>query len=155
MDHAWIGAFAAVICYILVFGKKVGHLKVLDSCSISFFLISGVLMLFWHPIWFIKHLDYLANGFLAMVVLYTVLNKKPFTLEYAKETTPKESWSSPYFYRVNVILSLVWFFYFALSLPFIYLSDTVSPWFRVGQGLLAVLAVVITELFPRWYTKRL
>lgn len=151
LGHSWIGAFAAVVTYIFAYGKKVGHLKVLDKSSMLFFLVTGFLMLFWHPIWFAEHIDYFANGFLAAMILYTIVSHKPFTLEFARESTPKEKWNTPEFYRINVILSGVWFLYFALSLPLIYLSKALSPWFHLGQGGLALLAIGITELYPKLY----
>ncbi|MCX6989606.1 MAG: hypothetical protein NTX49_00845 [Chlamydiae bacterium] len=153
-NHAWVGAFAAVLCYIIVYGKKVTHLKILDRMSTVFFLVSAFIMLFLSPIWYVKNLEYFSNGFLALFILYTLLIQKPFTIEYAKESTPLSKWSSPEFYKVNNTISLVWFFYFLLCLPIIFLSRDVSPLFRVGQGVLALAAVGITEYYPKWYMKK-
>jgi carotenoid cleavage dioxygenase len=153
-NHAWVGAFAAVICYIIVYGKKVTHLKVLDRFSSVFFLVSAFIMLFLSPIWYVKNLEYFSNGFLALFILYTILIQKPFTIEYAKESTPASKWNSTEFYKINNTISLAWFLYFSLCIPFVLLSREVSPLFRVGQGVMAILAVCITEYYPKWYLKK-
>ena len=57
-------------------------------------------------------------------------------------------------YKVNNTISLAWFLYFFLCLPIIFLSRDVSPLFRLGQGVLALGAVGITEYYPKWYMKK-
>ena len=153
VNHAWVGAFAAVICYIVVYGKKVSHLKVLDRMSTLFFLGSAFIMLFLSPIWYVKNLEYFSNGFLALFIFYTLLIQKPFTIEYAKESTPPSKWTTAEFYKINNTVSLVWFLYFSLCLPIIFLCRDISPLFRLAQGVLALLAVGVTEYYPRWYLK--
>ena len=38
---------------------------------------------------------------LAAFAVFTLLIRRPFTLAYAKDTTPREHWDSPLFLRMN------------------------------------------------------
>ncbi len=50
----------------------------------------------------------LSNIALAAFAIVTLLIRRPFTLAYAKDTTPREHWDSPLFLRINYMISAVW-----------------------------------------------
>jgi hypothetical protein len=50
----------------------------------------------------------LSNIALAAFAIVTLLIRRPFTLAYAKDTTPREHWDSPLFLRINYVISAVW-----------------------------------------------
>jgi hypothetical protein len=50
----------------------------------------------------------LSNIALAAFAIVTLLIRKPFTLAYAKDTTPREHWDEPLFLRINYAISAVW-----------------------------------------------
>jgi hypothetical protein len=50
----------------------------------------------------------LSNIALAAFAIVTLLIRKPFTLAYAKDTTPREHWDEPLFLRINYMISAVW-----------------------------------------------
>ena len=45
---------------------------------------------------------------LFLLVFATVVVRRPFTLQYAKESTPEEYWHTPQFLHVNYVISWVW-----------------------------------------------
>ena len=45
---------------------------------------------------------------LLMIVVFSVVIGRPFTLQYAKESVSPEIWSSPDFKRKNDVISLIW-----------------------------------------------
>jgi hypothetical protein len=75
----------------------------------------------------------LANGTLATAMWFTLLVKRPFTPEYAKEHIAPSLWSSPRFILTSDVISAVW----ALSL-----SLNTALAFGKMQGLLACEAAV-------------
>src|SRR3954452_25076959 len=50
----------------------------------------------------------LSNVALAAFAIVTLLIRKPFTLAYARDTTPREHWGEPQFLRDNYVISTVW-----------------------------------------------
>ena len=46
----------------------------------------------------------LSNIALAAFAIVTLLIRKPFTLAYAKDTTPREHWDDPLFLRINYMI---------------------------------------------------
>jgi hypothetical protein len=50
----------------------------------------------------------LSNVALAAFAIVTLLIRKPFTLAYARDTTPREHWDTPLFLRINYGISAVW-----------------------------------------------
>jgi hypothetical protein len=57
----------------------------------------------------------LSNIALAAFAVVTLLIRKPFTLAYAKDTTPREHWGEPLFLRINYMISAVWAGAFVVS----------------------------------------
>ena len=57
----------------------------------------------------------MSNIALAVFATATVLIRRPFTLSYAKETTPEEFWEMPGFIRINSVVSAVWAASFAIG----------------------------------------
>lgn len=45
---------------------------------------------------------------LLLLVLFSTLIHKPFTLQYAREDTPSENWNQPAFIRTNYVITAVW-----------------------------------------------
>jgi hypothetical protein len=52
---------------------------------------------------------------LAAFAIVTLLIRRPFTLAYAKDTTPREQWDNPLFMRINYVISAVWAGAFVVS----------------------------------------
>lgn len=45
---------------------------------------------------------------LLLIVLFSLMVDRPFTIQYAREGAPQELWSSPQFHRTNQLITLVW-----------------------------------------------
>ena len=50
----------------------------------------------------------ISSGALGLIALGSVIFSHPFTIDYAKEATPREFWDTPVFKRINVVLTLLW-----------------------------------------------
>lgn len=102
----------------------------------------------------------LSNIALALFVVVTLLIRRPFTLAYAKDTTPEEHWDSPLFLRINYVISAFWGAAFVVSaLAGAYgdlvLGDNDNFWtaWIVPIGMI-IWAVAFTEFYPDYATAK-
>lgn len=98
------------------------------------------------------------QGSLLVVVLFTILIKKPFTLQFAMEKVPEQFWESETFFTVSYIISWVWALQFALSLMFSLLYVFVyndNDLLRVIPGIVVlILTLQFTAKFPAYMKDR-
>ncbi|WP_244892677.1 hypothetical protein [Mycobacterium asiaticum] len=96
----------------------------------------------------------LTNISLALFAWFTVLIRRPFTMAYAKDTTPQEYWDSPLFKRINNVITAVWAsaFTFAAAAGFFgdaVLQDAGNFWTGWILQLAAIFfAIAFTEFYP-------
>src|SRR5689334_22027741 len=94
------------------------------------------------------------NLSLAVFAWFTLLIRRPFTMAYAKDTTPQEHWDSPLFRRINNVITAVWAgaFTFAAGAGFVgdyVFHDANNFWTGWILQLAAIFfAVSFTEFYP-------
>jgi len=90
---------------------------------------------------------------LLLIVLFSIVLGRPFTLQYAREQVSPALWDNPIFIRVNYIITAVWAAAFAITviadLVLLYAPD-LTP--AVGIGATA-LAIAGAFKFTSWYPK--
>jgi hypothetical protein len=104
-----LGLVASLVVAARAFGHHRFHL--LDGASVLYFTGLGLALEIVHPtsvIYWSRYAQAGAHAFLTLIVLGSVLIGHPFTESYARETTPKEVWSTPQFRAINRTISLVW-----------------------------------------------
>jgi hypothetical protein len=78
----------------------------------------------------------------------------PFTLPYAREQAPPESWGSPAFRRTNVVITGAW----VLAMAVITTADALlllRPDWPRQVGILAIVAAFVGAVkFTGWYPDR-
>lgn len=135
-------------------GQKIKTLEVFD---IAYFAVIALIGLFatagviaWMELWSGE----MTNIALAVFAFGTILVRRPFTLEYAKEQAPEEVWSSPLFWKVNYRITLVWALAFGFSalaglygVVFLHTSDNFWTGWILQIGAL-LFAVNFTEWYP-------
>jgi hypothetical protein len=57
-----------------------------------------------------KSMGIISNGFLALLIWWTLMIGKPFTLQYARAELPKEQWDDPALIQSCRFLAVVWAF---------------------------------------------
>ncbi|MBX9920083.1 hypothetical protein [Mycolicibacterium frederiksbergense] len=141
-------------------GVKV-HL--LEAFAAVFFGILAAIGLFapdrtldWLQLW----AGELSNVALAVFALGTLLIRRPFTLAYAKDSTPAEHWDSPLFSRINYVISAMWALAFTVSaisgaIGGAVLHDADNFWtaWIVPIGAI-IFAVSFTEFYPDYATAK-
>lgn len=88
---------------------------------------------------------------LFLVVLASIVVRRPFTLQYAKEQTSPEVWIQPAFLKVNNVITAAWAVAFALmvlaDIAMLYMPS-VPTWIGIT---VTVTAIVGAIKFTRWY----
>lgn len=88
---------------------------------------------------------------LLLIVLVSIAIRRPFTLQYARETVAREYWDQPAFVRTNYVITAAWTLAFVVlviaDLTLLYEPD-VPP--RVGI-MATILALIAAFKFTGWY----
>jgi hypothetical protein len=66
--------------------------------------------------WLARYARAVSAGLLALIAFGSLL-RTPFTEQYARESVPREFWSSPRFKQINRQLTAMWGFVFVLMVP--------------------------------------
>lgn len=110
-EEAASAALGLALLTLWVGSRRGVPVHLLEVFTVVYFAILAVLGLVasdttidWLELW----AGELSNIALATFALVTLLIRKPFTLAYAKDTTPREHWDSPLFLRINYVISAVW-----------------------------------------------
>jgi hypothetical protein len=98
-----------------------------------------------------------ANIALVVIALGSILIRKPFTLQYAREDAPEEIWDTPGFLRVNYLISWVWVLAFAIEAASGFVGDAVlHNSNNIWTGwIIQTLPLIIAAQFTIWYPTRL
>ncbi len=98
-----------------------------------------------------------ANGALLAVALGSIVIKRPFTMQYAREDMPKELWHEPRFLRVNYQLSWVWVVAFGIEAASGLYGDAVlRNSNNIWTGwIIQTLPLIVAAQFTIWYPNRL
>jgi intracellular septation protein A len=130
------------------------QLKTIDIFSAIFFAIVAFLSIFIHSDWFEDWSFYIGSSALILVLVATILARKPFTIQYALERYPDEYLCLPKFYSTNVVVSWAWCAAIAVMVASA-LPSTIWPdsgdWLHWTIRTIALVAVVV---FTRLYVRR-
>jgi magnesium-transporting ATPase (P-type) len=153
---------AALALSICLAGAAVGiRPKLLDLAAIVFFAALAVVAALasagtqrWLGLWSSE----LCNVVIAAIAGLSLAVRKPFTLQYARETTEREYWNSPLFLRINYVITAVWSAVFLIIAIVGYIGDGPlhqpdniwTAW--IIQIALIVLAIKFTGWYPDYAT---
>ncbi len=90
---------------------------------------------------------------LLVIVLVSMAIGQPFTIQYAKDTVPREHWGSPIFRRTNYVISAVWAVAFLVMVLVEALMLYRPELPQRASMITIVLALVAAIKFTSWYPK--
>ena len=146
-DLALWTAFAAA--FVVTIGDFIERpsLRLLDCVSLILFGGLALWRGFWDPDLQLAALRSMVDLVLTAMILFSVIAKKPFSLQYAG----RSGWSDAQFLRVNYTISLVWLCAFAAMA----LADAAvtflgqPPYLGVGVSVMAFsLSILVTLRYP-------
>ncbi|MDD5085048.1 MAG: hypothetical protein PHE61_03265 [Candidatus Omnitrophica bacterium] len=125
--------------------------KALQLGALFFFLASMLIVLFvdFHTF---RHWVNLASALtLLSITFFSIIIRKPFTLQFAREMAPKDKWGTPEFLRANYVITWVWVGVFTIKTAFAMLRlavPSVPVWATVSASLCVFFAAL---KFTFWY----
>jgi len=127
------------------------HRGVILWAGLLFFAYSTVAVTLFNNMWTAQHMGIMANGVLATSTWLTIVLKKPFSLDYAREHTDPSLWDSQLFIRTNVVITSAW--------GLIFTVNTVLAWGKMKHFILSELGYEVitytlligTVGFTSWY----
>jgi hypothetical protein len=142
---------AALLLRDLIQGRTA---KVLEIGTAILFGGLALYALLGRPSWSVVGVRVVVDAGLLLIVLASLVMRRPFTLQYARERVAPELWGEPEFVRTNYVITTVWALAFAVmvvaELVLLYVPD-VPP----RAGIVAiVLALVGAVKFTGWYPER-
>jgi uncharacterized membrane protein (UPF0136 family) len=106
------------------------------------------------PAWSIIAVRLRVDTGLLLIVLVSILIRRPFTLQYAREHVARERWDNPAFVRTNYIVTFVWAAAFAVMVAAEFALLYISGMPQRAGVLTTVLAIVAAYKFTSWYPER-
>lgn len=154
-------SYAVVVCLLL---ELVGDYKqllkgfILSWGTLIFFAFNVIFVTWLKSIWIATHMGIFANTALVVIAWFSLLIGKPFTIQYAKEKTPKERWTSSIFIRINKIMTIFWgcVFIFNTGVNVLRVYYTGVPnWVYSGVLIFSIfVGMTFVMWFPAWYKAR-
>jgi hypothetical protein len=155
VQHPALGCLAAVVLLAVMIVRKPARTKAVEVVLAGYFLLLliGVSGLAWS--WLMACQGWLASGLLSAMAYGSVLIGSPFTLAFARETTPSDMWQNPHFFLVNRILTLVWGLAFLISAA-VKFENQLPRWASLGiSSVLMFAALLFTKWYPAWYRREI
>jgi hypothetical protein len=117
-----LASLIALVAAVAIVGRSIymgGSPKALELAAVASFAAFTVIAFVGDASlghWVERYARAIAAAILALIAFASVLTE-PFTEQYARESVPRQYWSSPHFKAVNRRLSLVWAVVFAAMVP--------------------------------------
>jgi hypothetical protein len=154
------GAASGAALLILLVGIAVGiRAKLLDLAAIGFFALLLALALAVGQdahAWLERWSGEISNVMIVLVALGSVVARRPFTLQYAREMTDRDYWDSPLFLHINYVLTWAWIGSFFLT--------AAAGWYGDGplhepdniwtNWIVSIAVLIFAIRFTEWYPTR-
>jgi hypothetical protein len=130
------------------------HRGVILWAGLLFFTYATLAVVLFNDMWTARYMGVMANAALAISTWLTIILKKPFTLDYAREHTDPSLWGSPLFIRTNVVITSFW--------GLIFTVNTILAWGKIehfilpelGYEIITYTLLIGTVAFTKWYPNR-
>ncbi|MBN2126559.1 MAG: hypothetical protein JW821_19825 [Deltaproteobacteria bacterium] len=149
-DNYEIAALAAVaaVLFLNIRDMRRRSMKILDVGTLVCFLLLVLVGFTSEAKWIDHYAAPLSNAALFVIALVSILIRRPFTLQYAREQVDPKFWNTPGFYSVNLAISSVWCAAFAVTaiLSYLYIRHPNSI-----DWVIHILVFVGAIKFTAWY----
>ena len=157
-QHISIAIIAAAIITIAFDFKELRKGFILSWGTFIYFIFLFIAAVVFKNPWVIKYHWLLSNSTLALIAWVSLLIRKPFTIQYAKEQVSSDKWQHPLFLKINNILTAVWGIIFFISVMLnvskIYLPEISGTIYNISTYLPSIFGVWFTSWFSNWYREK-
>jgi hypothetical protein len=95
------------------------------------------------------------DGGLLLIVLISMMVRRPFTLQYAREQVAREQWDAPVFVRTNYLITAVWAVAFAVMVA-VDLAMIFMPNLPTRMAVIITIVALYGAIrFTAWYPARM
>lgn len=147
-------ALAASVAAIVMEKMAGRSMKLLQIGTLAVFVLFALAALFVDRSLLGHWIRLLSNVALTLIVLVSILIGKPFTIQYARESVPKERWNSPAFLHANYVITWVWFAAFVANALASGLDHLIPSLDIVANYVIAIIPFIAASMFTSWYRKR-
>jgi len=123
--------------------------KVLEIGTACLFGALALYTLLGNPGWSIMGVRLVVDAGLLSIVLVSLAIRQPFTLQYARESVPKEFWSSPLFLSTNRQITAAWTAAFAVMAA----ADAAAQFVEAIPLWIDIAATVAAFAAAFWFTR--
>ncbi|MGB8887171.1 MAG: hypothetical protein WCC87_10640 [Candidatus Korobacteraceae bacterium] len=156
MGHWPIGvAFGllASICLLALEASRHIKVKVMDWILLSYFVLAAIATFVIRSAMFPAYSSVIIWVLYAGVSWASILLGAPFTLQYARESTPPEHWQSPGFIRANQVITLAWCIAFTVNILLVTVALNPRDYPLLSGVLAPILMMAAASIFTSRYTK--
>jgi hypothetical protein len=156
LEAAAVSAFALAAIVLVLSLIRGQSPKLLEYSDVVFFGALGLVVAFASDSthgWLENWSGEVANIALAAIVIGSMLVRRPFTMQYAKENVDPSLWKTPGFIRTNYVITGVW----AVA----FLVQAAAGWYADGvlhdsnniwlSWVLETAAIIVAIQFTLWY----
>jgi len=146
-------ALVASVGLIALMGARHVTIKVMDWTMVIYFAIAGVATFAFRSSTFRGCSPIVIWVLYAAAAWASILLGKPFSLQYARESTPTNLWQNSLFIRTNMIISGGWGLSFLLNVILVIVASRV-PLISLWIGVLApILVMGAASIFTTVYSR--
>jgi hypothetical protein len=142
-----------IIALVLSIGMGIArlHRGVILWVGLVFFTVATLAVVVFNNMLAVKFMGIIASGVLATSTWLTVIFKRPFTMDYAKEHADPSLWNSPIFIRTNMILTSAWGLTFSINaiLALGKMEHFMLP--ELGYEMISYTLMFGAAAFSSWY----
>lgn len=131
---------------------------ILSWGTLIFFIFMFITVVLFKNQWLAKHAWFFSNSALALIAWISILVRRPFTIQYAKEQVSEDKWQHPLFIKINYILSSIWGLIFLINLG-VNIIQTYNIEYRgwayeLTSYIPSIFGIWFTAWFPNWYKEK-
>jgi hypothetical protein len=143
-----VGALAVSLLLGFAQWRRGESVKVLEVGSLALF---GALVLYTvvaAPEWTVATVRLAVDGGLFAIAFVSLLIGQPFTLQYARESVPREFWTLPAFFTTNQRITAVWAAAFAVMTG----ADALAQYAESLPLWVDITATIVAFVGALWFT---
>jgi intracellular septation protein A len=149
-------AAAALSALLIVRERRRGKsVKILEAGTVGLFGGLAIFTAITRYDWTILEARLAVDAGLLAIVLGSLIARRPFTLQFAREEVPQEYWANPQFIATNYMISGVW----AAAFVILVVADVVMAFFPtipLWVGIVVTIVALAGAIwFTSWYPQRL